>query len=427
MRKILSFTTSLAVAAASMVLLSPNPTSATMAGAAAAAKEPTRFALYSSSYGSRVNRGDLPVGSDGTSYNVIGCTHNAGVERENFEADVVLPGIGDAEGVYTRLFTTKDGDVVSSVSTHKIAKLTLGEDPSTQLVIEGITSVARAFHDGNSFKTESSASIASISQGGEALDIPASGETLTFPGLAEIKFGKFTTRTLPTGLQEYANALVIKVFPSNTISNIAHTTARIETGIKSGVFRGFGAATRARGLQDNVRSGRTPLTILPCQGTNGKIKTRSIAILNLDDQIVANGLKSSTFGKQTRAKATGGTRGQVAELNLGNGELIVEAVVAQANVTRTADGKLTRNADGTTIGLVNGEEFPSDGTLNIPGVAKLESKLVTNIKNGISVIGLRITLLDGSGAEIDLGIAEIRIKPSGLRSGVNARIGSLLN
>ncbi|MEJ7772595.1 MAG: hypothetical protein WKF51_11890 [Geodermatophilaceae bacterium] len=39
---------------------------------------------------------------------------------------------------------------------------------------------------------------------------------------------------------------------------------------------------------------------------------------------------------------------------------------------------------------------------------------MTRIKSGISVIGLRITLLDGSLAEIDLGIAELRIKPSGL-------------
>ncbi|MEJ7772594.1 MAG: hypothetical protein WKF51_11885 [Geodermatophilaceae bacterium] len=67
---------------------------------------------------------------------------------------------------------------------------------------------------------------------------------------------------------------------------------------------------------------------------------------------MAEGLKSQTFGKQTEEKATGFARGEVAKLNLGGGELIVELVAGQANVTRTADGKLRRNAKGTSIGSI---------------------------------------------------------------------------
>ena len=51
--------------------------------------------------------------------------------------------------------------------------------------------------------------------------------------------------------------------------------------------------------------------------------------------------------------------------------------------------------------------------LNIPGVAKLERNVVHRYTNGISVIALRVTLLDGSGAVLDLGEAHLKIKNSG--------------
>jgi hypothetical protein len=64
---------------------------------------------------------------------------------------------------------------------------------------------------------------------------------------------------------------------------------------------------------------------------------------------------------------------------------------------------------------VNGREqaFPKSGVLKIPGLVKLERAVVTRSPRGISVIGLRITLLDGSGAVVDLAEARLRIRPTG--------------
>ena len=48
--------------------------------------------------------------------------------------------------------------------------------------------------------------------------------------------------------------------------------------------------------------------------------------------------------------------------------------------------------------------------LEIPGVAKLERHVVTRTATGIKVVALRITLLDGSGAVINLGEAQLQIR-----------------
>ena len=47
-------------------------------------------------------------------------------------------------------------------------------------------------------------------------------------------------------------------------------------------------------------------------------------------------------------------------------------------------------------------------------MAAIETRIVEKIKAGIKVTSVRVTLLDGSGAVIDLGEAELRIFRSGL-------------
>ena len=96
---------------------------------------------------------------------------------------------------------------------------------------------------------------------------------------------------------------------------------------------------------------------------------------------------------------------------------MVDGIVGEAHVTRHGN-KVTRNTNGSTVGTItaNGEpqSFPDTGVLEIPGVAELEPRVVQKIPGGIKVVGLRITLLDGTGAVIDLATAKIRIEKSGM-------------
>ncbi len=96
--------------------------------------------------------------------------------------------------------------------------------------------------------------------------------------------------------------------------------------------------------------------------------------------------------------------------------VVIRGIVAQANVKR-AHGDVVRNAAGTTVGevTVNGEtrSFPDTDVLEIPGVARLERHIVRRTTNGIQVTALRVTLLDGSGAVLNLGQARLTIRGSG--------------
>ena len=125
-------------------------------------------------------------------------------------------------------------------------------------------------------------------------------------------------------------------------------------------------------------------------------------------------MSSRQRGTRFAGRSVAWERGSVAQLNLGDGQLVVDAVVGKAKAVRASGGKLTTSTAGSTIGsiTVNGEpqELPLDQPIEIPGLAKLEPMVVTKVAGGVKVVALRITLLDGTGAVIDLGAAKVSIR-----------------
>lgn len=412
--------TTLALITAGVALANPFAPAAQAAPAAKVVA--TSFAFAASGFGTEARGGQVPAGSGQTAYQAIGCTTNAGVLRENHQAALPAPGLGTLHGVSTRVWTSRSGSVVSSYAKHSIARLTLSESSLGRVDLSAINSLSRAFHDSTGYHSATTTRVGSItfvpaSGDPTTFPTPSAGQPTTIPGVATISVGRATRTQGSTGARATADALAITMLPTDTRARVAHTAAEISGGVKSGIFGGHGSATRARGLANSLTSGPTPLQLMPCQGTHGVVKTRSIAHLKLADNIAVDGLFTRQMGQQTAAKATGTQVGSVAAFNLDAGQLVVKGIVGRANVERTAHG-LVRTATGTKIGqvLVNGQvrSFPATGVLEIPGVARLENRHVTRLADGIMVTALRIRLLDGSGAVIDLGQARLTIRPSGL-------------
>lgn len=390
-------------------------------GFAGTSTHPTTYAFRASGFGTRVLGGQVPAGSGTTAYQVLACTNKAGINHTNDVADATVPGLGTVTGVKTRVWTTDRNGVTASHSRHTIAKITLSSSGVGSLTLDAIRSVAKASHDASGFHATTNTSIGSITlkpSGGlpsQSFPAPTPNQPVTVPGLATIYLGK--SRTTHSAHSALANSLALRidVVASGSSVRVARSHAELGNGLTVGIFSGHSNATRIpQALTKLAHSGPNPLSLMPCVGTGGKLQTKSLASLNLGGQLVVNGLSSSQKSSQGSGKAHGFERARIADINLGGGQLIVNAIVGKANVTRTANGWV-RNAQGTQLGSItaNGQAqtFPPSGVIEIPGVAKLERKVVTKSKTGIQVIALRVTLLDGSGAVINLGEAELSIHP----------------
>lgn len=420
MRALLAGLTTAALTTAGIVAGATVPATA----AAAPTPTPTPYALGAFGIGTAVKGGAVPTTSGKTAYRIIGCTNRAGVERENHEAEATVPGLGVVSGVKTRVWTTEEDGVVASNSVHRVASILIGEGSDQGTVdIRAVRSFSRAYHDDQGFHAAYEVEIGQIvytpvDGGPEVLLPPAPGETLELPGLATIKLGSHSRHHGADGARAYATALKIHVTESDTLARVAHTSAKIGGGVKSALFRGSSNATRVEALDGNLTSGPTPHLPMPCQGTDGRVKTNNLAEVNLGDQIVVSGANTSEMADQTGRKASGWEKSSIAEFDLGGGQLVISGVVGMVNVAREGS-TIDTDLRGTTVGSItaNGEpqEIPDPGqALTIPGVAIIETRVVESLKGGIAVTSVRVTLLDGTGAVIHLGQARLQILRSGL-------------
>jgi len=410
----------LAVPLTAALALASAPGQASTTTTASRTGHATHFALRGSGFGTMVIGGQVPAGSGQTGHAVIGCTDRAGLAHSNDVAQVTLPGVGTASGVRSHIWTTDHHRVTTSHARHAVASLDLGSSTLGSLSVAAVTSGARAFHDAHGFHAATTTSIGTITftpPGGAAQTFPAPtpDQPVDIPGLATVYAGQSRTSHTSTGAVADAYALRIDVTATGSSLRVAHSHAEIHGGLLTGVFGGHSAGTHVTtALDGTVTSGPNPLTVMPCQGTYGQVRRQALAHLDLGGQVVVRGATSSERAAQSAARAHGYERGSIAHLALGGGRLVVDGIVGKATVTRTADG-LRRSARGTQVGTVTVDgqvrRFPSTGVLEIPGLAKLERHLVTRTSAGLRVVSLRVTLLDGSGGVVDLGTADLRIRP----------------
>ena len=290
MRTLFSTTTILALAAAGTIGLG---TTGVAAPAETTAKpQPTHFGMTAFGLGTAVKGGQIPVSSGKTAYRVIGCTNRAGIDRENHEAEATVPGLGVVSGVKTRVWTTQKNGVVSSNSRHTIAKVVIAQSGLGRAVISGIVSDSRAFHDDKGFHAKTTTDVASITfapagMPAQEFPLPAPGEPVVIPGLATIHVGSDAKRAGSSGAKAYATTLKIQVVATDSLARVAHTSAKINGGVKHGIFRGHANGTRAEALAGNLTSGPTPNLPMPCQGTGGEIKRNDLAGVNLLEDLRA--------------------------------------------------------------------------------------------------------------------------------------------
>jgi hypothetical protein len=383
----------------------------------------TPFAFKSATYGSRVRGGSIPASSGTTSYQAIGCTNAAGVDKTNVVSSLEIPGLGVAKDVDTHNWTERKNGVYSSYSTHDITKLVLAEDDFGELAIKGLSSYSRAYHDAGGFHAQTSTQVKSITYtptGGQpqALEVPTPGNPVVVPGELSIAVGSEKRKVTASMAKARADVLDVRLIESGTQVRVAHTGAKLARGVKRGLFAGRSAATQVTALDDLFKSGPQPQLLMPCQGTMGKEKGKDVASVDLSPLAVVGAASTRQLGRQRAGKAEGYELARVASVDLGGGQLVITGIQGKANVTRTRDG-LTADTKGTKFlsATVNGTEysFPDLDGVSIPGLVEIETGVETKYNSGIEVVAVRLTMLDGSGAVIDLGHAKLLIAGSGLK------------
>ena len=428
MRRVLPAAVALMAAAAGALVPVTSSSAAggtTVTAARAAPQVRTPFVMGGVAFGTSIKGSAVPAGSAQTGYQVMGCNKYANKARTNFVASVAIPGLGTVDGVRSRLWTAKKGNRTSSFSRHTIAGIDLLDTPLGTLSIGAVDVQSEAFNVGGpkgTYGNKTTSSVAKIvftpTDGAPTtVGLPLPGVPITIPGVAKIAVGaKFGSRGSDFAVAG-GTGLKITLLPTGTTVIVGKTRSTLALGKTRALFNGYGAGVAARILGDVAQIGRTANQPLSCTGTDGKTAVKKLVGADLSPLAEVGATSGTAFGvKGKGAIARARTTGSAADVVLLDGALKISVATGVAQVQRTAKGKLKLSAAGTRVGTItaNGDAYHLDplGELEIPGIAKLEGRVIERLTTGLKVVGLRITLLDGSLGVVDLGVALAKVRPT---------------
>lgn len=390
---------------------------ATSSSATAADQVPVPYGMSAFGFGAKVKGGSLPVGSGPIARAIVACNNIAGITKSSATASVDLQGLGTAKGLETRVWTRKNGDTVSTYARHRIASVNLSDNGAGTLALTGIEAWTHAYHDATGYHTAARTGVLGITytpSGGnpQTYPVPSPGHPIVIPGVATISLGGTTQVHGAHRAIAQATGLRVHLDASNTTVALARAVARLIEA-PHGVFGGIAYGLKASVLGDVVGVGATPQVFMPCAGTDGDVLQSSVATVNIPNVLEAGVTQAKERAVATRKRAKGWEQAEVANVDLANGQIHIEGIKARAYVERDRGSRrLIRSSKGTGTVLitVNGEtqQVPVDG-LEIPGLVRIQPDIVKKLKAGIQVTALRLTLLDGSGAVVDLGVARMRV------------------
>lgn len=429
----------------------------------------TNYAFNGWAYGTKIAANPIGLQVGKTAYNLIGCTRQAGKFKEVSVASVA-PGGEDSpiriDAAKTWMSTYKNKSGRTGIrSSSEVGKVVIGNDTLGNITIDGLRTNADAYADKNgNLHAQSSFTSADISANlvpvitqypelepllgplqdllnevgatvGDLLEMiaQAAGQKIEIPGVAVLKLGVTWNKVTKNTANSAASAL--RVFipgldgKTNTADDIAITIGRgrsdLAKDVPVGLMTGKTHAVDVSLLDGSATLGPLGQKRLHCEGTRGVVKKTDLVGLNLlgldvVDAGVGHNEVFGTFKKNGYRKAW--TQTSLASITLGSGDtsLRIDGIVGRATAVQRKDGKIWLSRRGSQIGAITaaGQSYPIPDpgeTLEIPGLARIETNVTSRTKRAIEVTAVRITLLDGTAGKsvVNLGYARAAILRGG--------------
>ncbi len=354
----------------------------------------------------------------------------------------------------------KDGDRVGVRSSSVLAPIQIGDStgqltggvPTPEIKIDGLTTVADAFHDKDGYGHQESITDLDLSidllpgqdadqplqdlldaiETGlldpviEVLQTTVGAAPIEIPGLGSISLGGMRGKATDHSAESYAHALEIVVDATGEEQRLVlgDVRSRIAGPTPAGVFQSTSMPLAVDVMQGVVRLGHVQPRTIPCEGTNGKERVKKLASASvvLPEGLIANvtGVEYRSMGDQHKdGSAHGYEVSKIGSFAIPALDLSIEGISSRVSATTKELGGRAQKTGKISVGKIvyQGQEYaaPKPGQiLQLDGLGIVESRIVTNgSKYGQRVTALRVSLNEYSDNLIvfDLANAATRISP----------------
>jgi hypothetical protein len=209
------------------------------------------------------------------------------------------------------------------------------------------------------------------------------GGTIVIPGLGSLGLGTKHGKTTGHSAESSAYALKIEVDSpldgSKTLIQLGRATSRISDPVPAGVFRTTMSALSVD-LGGLLSFGGVSQTSVPCEGTDGKTKTKTIGAASIPGVVSLSDVQYSWSGQQltkgtgkrAKDKANGFVQTRIGQVSIPAAGLVVNGLTSRVGMRSRKENAPVKSTASTSIGsiLVNGTPIaplqPGE-TRDIPG------------------------------------------------------------
>ncbi len=258
---------------------------------------------------------------------------------------------------------------------------------------------------------------------GQAVNQPPTTRTIPLPGLGRVTLFAHAHSIRNGVAAQFVNMLTVDVLhpndqgiPVGTHMVEAHALSRLEHTAGPLGGRAWGSSVS---VDQTAESGPSFTTYLPCAGTKGHLISQSGAAESLPAPIVLGTVTNTARGTVGRLVTSGETSSQIANVDLGGGQITADLVKSDVKIQRK-NGRITFDTSGSHLGglVVQGQGqsgSPDPNTvIEIPGLGKLTLYQVTKGRNFVIVRELHLQVLEDNpnipiGTDVTLGYAKVSV------------------
>jgi len=284
------------------------------------------------------------------------------------------------------------------------------------ITADEVKAVSTTTHDVAGFHTSADGStfVNLVVAGVPITVLPPPNTDITLPGFGHVllneqitkvtsRLASFTVNMIHVFITE-ANVLNI---PIGTQIIVSHASSGLTSGVQ-GTLDGQAYGTKAT-VAGVVTSGPSALAKMPCLGTNGALRTNSVAEVQVPPLFSVGEVVDTALGTVNSTSAVGETTSTVQAVDVATSLVTATTVEADAHASNVG-GTLTFSDDGSRfVGLhVTGfpnihDDVPPNTRLHIVGLGTLWLHRVIQTSNSIEVRMIELIVTEANGFGLTIG------------------------
>jgi hypothetical protein len=284
------------------------------------------------------------------------------------------------------------------------------------ITADEIKAVSTTTHDATGFHTSAVGStfVNLVVAGVPIVGLPAPNTDIPLVGFGHVVLNEQITKMKPTSASFTVNMIHVFITQANVLNIpigtqiiVSHATSGLTSGVQ-GTLDGQAYGTKAT-VARVITSGPSALIKMACLGTNGRLKTNSIAQVQVPGLFSVGEVVDTALGTVNSTSAVGELTSTVEGVDVVTSLVTASLVKADAHASNI-NGALTFSDDGSMFvdlhvsGFPNiHDDVPPNTSLHIVGLGTLWLHRIIQTSNSIEVRMIELIVTEANGFGISIG------------------------